>query len=560
MNGIHEVVGSIPFASKKEMSDHNENGQLDPEIASLMGITPNQQATPEFVDLFNEETAADRGPPDEVDLGKKQFNPISKFEEKAKPFFQNKKYYQTLLASEGDRAKKVHSLLGQFASAKDPGEKSLFRGRLIPAYWDLAAGIAARIGTEMPAPKLLLLRFGILSPAMISTQQRDMISRIIWKNNTAEPVHYFDEWLLKLAQGAVNPSSTDEVKQAKLDMNQKVKGKVEKRRGQRQAELGLLQSKLAQLDEVEDDLKKQVSCILRHEKRSEYGNLKDAFTAEQRQAIAQIAVIMRQLSNLDREIRSGYGHLEEMDRELENLTEKTEDSQAAVIIDRSTVLKEFNSLRQMAKMCVGRQGNHFPILMKPYIRASLQDLATRENVISIMAQVEQLDSGLFERTFKGQTNRIVPHTLLLPNYGETGICWEPFERFNRATSRGRIAIPLYPKDLKTAVIAALADLRWQVAKEKAQHYWMEEGITGRYYMTFQDKKLRGDVRDYFIRDYILWITRESQGTQKLDRDVRGIFWRHLPFPQAVKDNLKNRGYVYNELYKKDVNISMSDGY
>jgi hypothetical protein len=150
--------------------------------------------------------------------------------------------------------------------------------------------------------------------------------------------------------------------------------------------------------------------------------------------------------------------------------------------------------------------------------------------------------------------------MLIPNYGDTGICWEPFERHNRASSRGRIALPIFPKDVETAVISALADLRWQVAKERAQHYWMEEGITGRYYQWSQDQRLRGDVKDYFIRDYILWITKESQGMQKLEREVRGIFWRMMPFPQAIKDNLKNRGFVYDELYKKDVNISMSDGY
>ncbi|KKK84181.1 hypothetical protein LCGC14_2785910, partial [marine sediment metagenome] len=150
--------------------------------------------------------------------------------------------------------------------------------------------------------------------------------------------------------------------------------------------------------------------------------------------------------------------------------------------------------------------------------------------------------------------------ILHPNYGDAGICWEPFERFNRASSRGRIVIPLYSKDLRIAVVSALADLRWQVAKEKAQHYWMEEGITGKYYQWFSDNKLRGDVRDLFIRDYILWIAKESQGTQKLDKEVRGIFWRNIPFPKAIRDNLKNRGFVYNELYKKDTNITMSDGY
>jgi hypothetical protein len=42
--------------------------------------------------------------------------------------------------------------------------------------------------------------------------------------------------------------------------------------------------------------------------------------------------------------------------------------------------------------------------------------------------------------------------------------------------------------------------------------------------------------------------------------VRGIFWRMIPFPQDLKEKLKNRGFVFNELYKKDINISKSDGY
>jgi hypothetical protein len=214
----------------------------------------------------------------------------------------------------------------------------------------------------------------------------------------------------------------------------------------------------------------------------------------------------------------------------------------------------------MAKMCVGRQGNHFPILMKSYFRASLSAVATRENVIKELAAIEALDPQLFHRAFKGQTNRIVPNVILLPCYGDDGVCWEPFERRNRASSRGRIAVPMYPKKVNEAVITAVADLRWQVAKEKAQHHWMEEGITGRYYQWFSDNKMKGDVKDAFVRDYVLWITAESQGMQKLDREVRGVFWRMMPFPQEVKDQLRNRGFVYSDLYKKDQNIARSDGY
>jgi hypothetical protein len=107
---------------------------------------------------------------------------------------------------------------------------------------------------------------------------------------------------------------------------------------------------------------------------------------------------------------------------------------------------------------------------------------------------------------------------------------------------------------------ALGDLRWQVAKEKAQHYWMEEGITGKYYQWFDETKQKGDVKEAFIRDYMLWITKESDGMQKLEKDVRGIFWREMPFPREIKERLKNRGFAYAELFKKDQNRAASDGY
>ena len=161
---------------------------------------------------------------------------------------------------------------------------------------------------------------------------------------------------------------------------------------------------------------------------------------------------------------------------------------------------------------------------------------------------------------KSNANRIVPYVLLVPTYGEMGFCWEPFDKYNKVSSRGRIAVPMYPKSLQIAVLTACADLRWQVAKEKASYYWMEEGLTGMYYQWFDQQKLKGDVKDYFIRDYILWMTKEAEGVQRLDKEVRGVFWRYMPFPQERKDMLKMRSLVYADLCQKDANRAMSDGY
>jgi hypothetical protein len=534
---------------------------LDPELAQLLSIEgPGQQGegSPEFNTLFTDEKAA--GPAAEIDVTKKVFEPITKFQEEPKPYFQDKDFYKKVLAGEGEYGQRVHELLGKFMKATDIEEKSKFRAQLISAYWEFAGSVAGRVGKDLPTPKRLLLRFGILSPGFLAAEHRDMVSRIIAENTTGEPIWYLDEWLEQVAAGLVRPSSTDEIKQIHKDAGQKLVDEVERKKGVRETELTLLRGKIGQMEEREAILREQVETLTTHETRFEFGGLKASFNAAQKAAFSQIQESLRQITSLDAQITSSYAALSNIDKDLESLARKSDGVSFDNVADQKTVAQEFQSIRQMAKMTVGRKGNHFPIFLAQFVRPVLREIGIRENVIAAMTQVEALDPGLFIRTHKQQNARIVPNILLLPSYGDTGICWEPFEKFNRATSRGRIAIPMFPKNLQVTVLTALADLRWHVAKEKAAYYWMEEGITGKYYQWFTECKLKGDVREYFIRDYMIWITKESQGTQKLDRDVRGIFWRLMPFPQAIKDNLKNRGFVYSDLYKKDQNIARSDGY
>ncbi|MEW5816436.1 MAG: methyl-accepting chemotaxis protein [Spirochaetota bacterium] len=535
-------------------------GDIDPEIADLIEIeSEDANDQPAFSDLFGEEK--DEGAPtDKAAITKKAFPRITKREEAPKPFFNDKDFYKKVLSGEGDEAHKIHELLTMFLKVKDPQEKSLYRNKLIPAYWNLAANMVSRICTPLSLPKILLLRFGVLLPTLISQDQRDLLSKIIFDNNLDEPIHYLDEWLKKVATGQVTSSATDETKVVKRDENQKLLTRLEKARGQSNVQLDLLKGKIAEMETLEALLKTRAENISKHSMRQEYPGLKDFYTNSQKADLNEAAEIIKKLSQIDKEIAAFYNELDEANRQLKELEEKATQLGESIGVDSQGLMKEFNTVRQMIKLCVGRQGNHFPILMQQYFRANIADIATRENVIVEMAAIEALDPGLFERSFKRQTNRIVPHVILVPSYGDRGMCWEPFEKYNRATSRGRVAIPLFPKDLRTAVLYAMADLRWQVAKEKAQHYWMEEGLTGKYYQWFTQHKMKGDVKEQFIQDYIFWIQKESEGTQKLERDARGVFWREIPFPQEIKEKLKNRGFVYSELYKKDQNRAMSDGY
>ena len=281
----------------------------------------------------------------------------------------------------------------------------------------------------------------------------------------------------------------------------------------------------------------------------------------QKRIVFEINERLRAFLKNDKELTSYAAEFEEA-KEISNSLEQKLASGAEqnVEVSSSEIDTEITTVRQMAKMTVGRQGNQFPIFTREFFHCIPRETGFRENVIDIMSWIESVDPTAFCRVHKNVLNRIVPFVILIPTYGEFGFCWEPFDRYNRITSRGRIVIPMYPKSLKAALLMAVADLRWQVAKEKASYYWMEEGLTGQYYQWFVSEKLKGDIKDYFIKDYLLWMTKESEGVQRLEKDIRGIFWRHMPFAQDVKEKLRTRSLVYQELYQRDLNRAMSDGY
>ena len=553
---------------KAAMSDPINNlHELDSGITGLIGVDDEENRdsdNPEFNDLFEEEgEEGEDAQSADIEL-KTKFAEITKFEEAPKPYFSDKDYYKVVLSGEGEISQKVHTLLSSFLKATDPKDKLMCRERLTVAYWQLGGSIAGKISSSLPVPKKLLLRFGVLLQTLIDKDQRLLLSKIIEENNTGEPVFYIDEWLSKVSVGEVNPSTVDETKKGPKgggkQAAKKTNANLEKERGNRDSILVLMKNKAVQITDTEKLMFEKVEALKKHDLLAKHGNIIAPYSGEQRTYLSELQEFSKRLLQYDKEFSVAVANMETSLLKVKELELKAKEEGAEEAVDAQVLVDEFMSLRQMAKMSVGRKGNHFPILMQQYMRTSLRDIATRENVITMLAEIEKVDPGLFKRTFKRQTNRIVPYIILLPCYGEFGICWEPYEKFNRATGRGRIGIPIFAKELKIAILYAMADFRWQVAKESASYYWMEEGLTGRYYQWFTDQKLRGDVKESFINHYLLWITKEADGMQKLEKEVRGIFWRNIPFPQELKEKLRNRGFAYNDLYKKDANIAMSDGY
>ena len=555
------------------MADNNIfQGEMDPEIAALLGtsVAPPKNTrvpVPDYTALFDDGRQDDAmggdvpGENEELDLTVSSFPEITKrLEDIPHKAFEDPNYYKTALSGEGDIAQRVHNILQKYLNAKDPKDKGVFRQQFIPAYWDFLINIARKAPGRLADPKKFLLRFGLLHPALVNQEIKSFFSLIILENTLNQPVYYLDEWLKAVGTGAVRNSSTDEVRIVRSNASIKLQQMLEKAQGKQDGAKTLIKTKDMERQALEKELGNRITQIADHYPVTGLSDVNSCYTEVQKRIFADVQELLKTLLKTDREqdllLRDYY----QAEEEVKSIQYKIEEEGNSVEVDVKAVDTEFDTVRQMAKMTIGRQGNHFPLLTSEYFHSQPSDVGTRENVISLLAWVESIDPEAFCRHYKNRLNRIVPFVVLIPSHGDAGMCWEPHDRFNRATSRGRIAIPMYPKSLQIAILTAVADLRWQVAKEKASYYWMEEGITGNYYQWFQKMKMKGDLKETFIQDYISWITKESEGTQKLDKELRGAFWRYMPFSKAVKEKLKNRSYVYQELYQRDVNRTLSDGY
>ncbi len=474
-------------------------------------------------------------------------------------------FYKTVLSGEGDEATRVHENLGAYLKTTDPTDRNMYKGRLIAAYWQLYAKLMIKaVHPDVPLSKKMLVRFGALLPNLLDSDHRKVLTSIFLDKRLDEAVWYADEWVAMVSSGEINALVSDEAVAPKKEggaLLARLRAQVEKHQGRYEANATLLHDLEASRKSLLGQLKLEVDNLLRVEPSQLLPGVSAPFSESQKGSMNKLANLLRDIVPASRTFENNYQKfLDSYDDLTKSQKEMAGVESGVGGFDDDAIRKETAKIEQIVRMCVGRQGNHFPILAGQFFAADPKNIGMRENVVRIMAEIEALDVNLFKREFRGRVNRVPPHVILVPCYGNMGICWEPYERSNRATSRGRIAVPMYAQDFRVAILSALADYRWSYAKEVAAHYWMEEGLTGQYYQWFSETKQKGDLRLSFIENYIVWITKESEGMQKLDREIRGVFWRNAPFSPERRESLKMRGFVYDDLYKKDLNRAKSSGY
>lgn len=462
----------------------------------------------------------------------------------------------------------------KYRDATDKDEKVRFKERLSGAFWDLYTEISKKVNPNTDKSKRLYLRYGLMDMKyMTAEDQKLILTRPLNEPDPEETIFYMDEWLILVGQGKIKPSMTDETskrgggaKGAGIDPS--LQSKYERISGAFDAEKMNYNNLLEQRKMKEDALLALANNAINH-MDDPLLEMPTVNTEDQNHNLDEIAEVARELRRIDKSLaatksnfESKYEEKQDLERQIntETAIENAGGKPEHYEVDSRTMENEANAIRQMIKMCVGRQGNHFPILASGFLPKETREYNFKAEVGKRLKQVEEMDPSIFDRVFRQNTNRIPPYILLMPGYGNYGICWEPYDKYNKATSKGRIAVPIFTRGPVESISQAFGDFRWQTAKEMASYHWMDEGLTGRYYEYITTNKVKGDIKTLFIEDYILWLTKESQGIQKLHKDARYIFWRFVPFPDKLKEQLSLKGFYYDQLWKKEQSFRMSQGY
>ncbi|WP_306701191.1 hypothetical protein [Borrelia sp. BU AG58] len=485
-------------------------------------------------------------------------------EEHDKGFFTDD-YYRNLILSDREVGTRLHRLLLDYLNPKstDGGDRVTKYRQIISVYWEFLRSIARNV-LSLTQEQKLLFRFAALLPSALGSELRSLISKTFWDNNYDEPFIYFDEWIygvneLKLRKLAIDEPTErikdEDVRRILLDKQEKLL-----------ADIGFAKSSLKKNDvariEAVNKLKDMFKFLFVDAIPSEICmielGISGFYSDDILKPLKFASGYIDDLIKFSREITSLVAQIEELNKKLAEIKDKMLD--VDVSGSSNIAVEEVGSLMEANKLTIGPRGNHFPILLKSNVVANPSLFGSRERIIQLVREIESIQPKIFHKNYRGDFLRIVPYFILIPSYGERGVCWEPIDVKNRATGRGKILVPMYPKDLRKALILGIGDFLWELAKEQTSFRWMETGMTGQYYEYYSKFIKKGNVKDAFLNDYFLWIEKESKGIQKMEKMVRGVMWRNAPFPKDLKGELARKSFVYKDLLDKDKNIEISDGY
>ncbi len=385
---------------------------------------------------------------------------------------------------EKETQKQMLKLLNDFKNSKNPfnteSDGRKLRRQIARLYWGIykQAYIRAKSEAKIPKPVQLMLRFGFFDEDLIEPEQLQELNDLIRSNETSEefPILYEEEFLSLIYDQAEMPSIT---------------------------EMGL-----------------SYEAHLREEEK----------------------------------------HKSRKDRKKEQVVDEN---------IKKTIYEIEQRLASTAAVCSGSTSTAFPILTSHAIKGSLSGLYVSKKKIEDLVQgLRKVDFSAFYRETvlkMGDAREIVkeeilPYIILLPVFGTRTLLWQELSGTNKRT-RGRIVVPIFfLGDLKKNLAHTIACFRWELNRTMKGAMWadpIEGGVTGEFFDYVNTYKKNSNLsaeakekikekfrslrtnRDRFAEDYMMWVMFEKDGIMKLNAVVREMFFKHIPFPHALRERLEN---------------------
>lgn len=235
------------------------------------------------------------------------------------------------------------------------------------------------------------------------------------------------------------------------------------------------------------------------------------------------------------------------------------------------------------KVTFGRITSYCPVLCEQNILKPLASVIAKPPVIiDALNTIRTLDYSAFYRDniySNPECNiakeyismEILPDIILMPNIGTRGVMWQEIEGRKRATP-SRMMFSVFPlTDIKSLLIQLTGHYRWEMCKRVQGARWndvSDPSLTSDYcdYAQFYRKnndlstqakeqiktnllKAKNNYRELFIRDYMIWIMYEGNGSPRLNKVVRSILFNYCPFSLHTREKL-NVNPLYTDLVNK----------
>lgn len=235
------------------------------------------------------------------------------------------------------------------------------------------------------------------------------------------------------------------------------------------------------------------------------------------------------------------------------------------------------------KITFGRLTTFCPLFSADHVLKKLEDtLVTMTGLSKAMDLVKRTDYSAFYRESLDTRNyevlgkemihqEFLPDIILMPNVGIRGVMWQEIEGKHR-NSPGRMLFSIFHlEDLTTSFIRMTGEFRWEMCKRIQGTRWndiSDRSLTSEYfdYVQFYRKnhdlssdakekvrisiqRAKNSFKEMFVRDYIIWILFEGNGSPRLNKVARRILFTYCPFSKDICRSLAQNP-LYTELLER----------